>query len=107
MVYDNLGERVRRDFDSIEFMTFIHASPPRISCHEHGIIETVMPWTEKRSRFTLRFETRSVRMLQNIDTYNFAEIMSLSWQQAWNIIERAVKRGRERKKGASFRVGHR
>ena len=37
-------------------------------------------------------------MFQNIDTYNFTEIMRLSWQQAWNIIEMAVKRGRERKK---------
>lgn len=62
-VYDHLGERVWRDLDSVDFMTFIHASPPRISCPEHGIIESVMPRTEKRSRFTLRFETRSVRML--------------------------------------------
>ena len=96
-------------------MTFIHASPPRISCPEHGIIEAVMPWTEKRSRFTLRFETRSIRMLQNIDTYNFTDIMKLSWKQAWNILDRAVKRGRERKSGhpsitgideKSYRKGH-
>ncbi len=84
---------------ALNSLTFVHASYPRTSCPEHGIIETVMPWTEKRSRFTLRLEARSIMMLQNIDTYNFTEIMLLSWQQAWNIIERAVKRGRERKKG--------
>ena len=115
MVYDHLRERVWRDPDSIEFMTFIHASPPRISCPEHGIIEAVMPWTEKRPRFTLKFETRSIRMLQNIDTYNFTDIMKLSWKQAWNILDRAVKRGRERKSGhpsiigideKSYRKGH-
>ena len=115
MVYVHLKERIWRDLDSIEFMTFVHASQPRISCNEHGIIEAVMPWTEKRSRFTLRFETRSVRMLQNIDTYNFTDIMKLSWKQAWNIIERAVKRGIERKKSnpsiigideKSYRKGH-
>ncbi|MGC8673355.1 MAG: ISL3 family transposase, partial [Thermoplasmata archaeon] len=105
MVYDHLSERVWRDLDSIEFMTLIHATPPRISCPEHGVREAVMPWTEKRSRFTLRFETMSIRMLQNIDTYNFTEIMHLSWQQAWNIIERAVKRGRERKKGHPSMIG--
>ncbi len=105
MVYDHLSERVWRDLDSIEFMTFIHATPPRISCPEHGVREAVMPWTEKRSRFTLRFETMSIRMLQNIDTYNFTEIMHLTWQQAWNIIERAVKRGRERKKGHPSMIG--
>jgi len=105
MVYDHLSERVWRDLDSIEFMTLIHATPPRISCPEHGVREAVMPWTEKRSRFTLRFETMSIRMLQNIDTYNFTEIMHLTWQQAWNIIERAVKRGRERKKGHPSMIG--
>ena len=105
MVYDHLRERVWRDLDSIEFMTFIHASPPRISCPEHGIIEAFMPWTEKRSRFTVRFETRSIRMLQNIDIYNFTDIMKLSWKQAWNILDRAVKRGRERKRGHSTIIG--
>ena len=79
-------------------MTFIHAYPPRISCNEHGIIEAVMPWTERKSRFTLRFETRSIRILQNMDTSNFSDITRLSWNQAWNILERAVRRGRERKK---------
>jgi len=115
MVYDHLSERVWRDLDSIEFMTFIHTNPPRISCPEHGIIEAVMPWTEKRSRFTVRFETRSIGLLQHMDTLNFTEIMRLSWKQAWNIIERAVNRGRERKKDhpsiigideKSYRKGH-
>ena len=31
MVYDHLRERTWRDLDSVEFMTFIHANPPRIS----------------------------------------------------------------------------
>ncbi|MHB1663456.1 MAG: transposase family protein [Thermoplasmataceae archaeon] len=35
MVYDHLKERVWRDLDSVEFMTFIHANPPRICCREH------------------------------------------------------------------------
>ena len=93
MVYDHLRERIWRDLDSIEFMTFIHASPPRISCNEHGIIEAFMSSTEKRSRFTSRFETRSIRMLQNIDTYNLTDIMKLSWKQAWNIHDQDGEEG--------------
>ena len=77
MVYDHLRELVWRDFDSIEFMTFIHASPPGISCPEHGIIGAVMTWAEKRPRFTVRIEIRSIRMIQNIDTYNFTDILKL------------------------------
>jgi Transposase and inactivated derivatives len=44
-------------------------------------------------------------MLQNIDIYNFTDIMKLSWKQAWNILDRAVKRGRERKRGHSTIIG--
>jgi transposase len=90
MVYDHLKKRVWRDLDSIEFMTFIHANPPRISCNEHGIMEAVRPWAERRSKFTVMFETRSIDMLQHMDTLNFREIMGLSWKQAWNIIKKAV-----------------
>ena len=109
MVYDHLKERTWRDLDSIEFMTFIHANPPRISCPEHGVKESIMPWTEKTSRFSSRFssrfENRSIRMLQNIDTFNFTEIMKVSWNQAWNILDRSVERGRERKSGHPVMIG--
>ena len=66
MVYDHLHERIWRDLDSIEFMTFIHASPPRISCQEHGIREVSLPWAEKTSRFSARFETRSISEMSAI-----------------------------------------
>jgi transposase len=75
MVYDHLGERVWRDLGSIGFRTFIHAKPPRTQCPEHGIKEAVMPLSERRSRFTLRFEPKSIRMLQNMDIYNFTQVM--------------------------------
>ena len=105
MVYDHLGERVWRDLDSIGFRTFIHAKPPRIQCHEHGIREAIMPLSERRSRFTLRFESRSIRMLQNMDIYNFTQIMGISWNQAWNIIDHAVKRGMSRKSSRPRVIG--
>ena len=115
MVYDHLRERVWRDLDSIGFKTFIHARSPRIQCPEHGIREAVMPLSEKRSRFTLRFESRSIRMLQNMDVENFTRVMDISWSRAWNIIDHAVKRGLSRKTSRpriigvddkSYRKGH-
>ena len=38
-------------------------------------------------------------MLQNLDTFNFTEIMNVSWDHACNIPGRAVNRGMERKIG--------
>ncbi len=115
MVEDHLSERVWRGLDSIEFMTFIHASPPRISCSEHGILEGVMPWTEKTSVFTLRFETGSIRMLQNMDTYNFTEIMHVSARRHVTSLREHWRRVRtERRESSvlgidekSYKKGHR
>ena len=35
-VYDHVGERVWRHLDSCQFLTYLHARPPRVSCPEHG-----------------------------------------------------------------------
>lgn len=74
MVYDHLVDREWRDLESIGFKTFIHAKPARKQCTEPGIKAAVMPLSESRSRFTLIFELISIRVLQNMDLYNFTQI---------------------------------
>ena len=65
------------------FKTFTHSNPVGIRCTKNGIKEAVMPLSESRSRFTMRFKSKPIRMLQNMDLYNFIEIMGVSWNQAW------------------------
>ena len=36
-VYDHSDERAWRHLDSCAFLTFLHASPPRVACPEHGV----------------------------------------------------------------------
>ena len=36
-VYDHSAERAWRHLDSCAFLTFLHASPPRVACPEHGV----------------------------------------------------------------------
>lgn len=85
----------------MEFMAFIHAFHPRISCQKHGIREAMLSWTERIFRFSLRFETRPIKILQNLDVLNFTHITKISWKPAWkpawNTIDHAVKRGRTRR----------
>ena len=76
IVYDHLRERVWRNLDSIGFKTFIHARPLRIQCPEHGIREAVMHLSERRSRFTFRFELRLIRVLQNIENHHFLQFLA-------------------------------
>ena len=48
----------------------------------HGIREAVMSLSEHRSMFTMTFESKSIKKLQNMVLHNFTEIMGISWNQA-------------------------
>src|SRR5271166_2725046 len=55
-VYDHQPERVWRHLDSCQFLTYLHARPPRVSCPEHGVRQVTLPWAQAGSRFTNLFE---------------------------------------------------
>jgi transposase len=93
-VYDHLTERVWRHLDSCQFLTYLHASPPRISCPEHGVRQARLPWAEAGSRFTHLFEALAIDVLLAANVKRAAQILRISWDQAWHLMERAVLRGR-------------
>ena len=51
-VYDHQLERTWRHLDSMQCLTYLHASPPRVSCPAHGVRQVALPWAQARSRFT-------------------------------------------------------
>lgn len=95
--YDHLAERVWRHLDSCQFLTYLHASPPRVSCPEHGVHQVKLPWAEAGSRFTHLFEVLAIDVLQAANVKRAAQILRISWDQAWHLMERAVRRGRAAK----------
>jgi transposase len=99
-VYDHLAERVWRHLDSCQFLTYLHARPPRISCPEHGVRQARLPWAEEGSRFTHLFEVLAIDLLQAANIKRAAQILRISWDQAWHLMERAVLRGRAAKGAA-------
>jgi transposase len=96
-VYDHQPERVWRHLDSCQFLTYLHAQPPRVSCSVHGVKQVVLPWAESGSRFTHLFEALAIRVLLAANVQKSAELLRLSWDEAWGLMKRAVTRGRERK----------
>jgi transposase len=96
-VYDHQAERVWRHLDSCQFMTYLHAKPPRVECPEHGVKQARLPWAEAGSRFTHLFEVLAIDMLQAANVKRAAAILRISWDQAWHLMERAVLRGRAAK----------
>ncbi len=96
-VYDHLGERVWRHLDSCQFLTYLHACPPRVSCPEHGVHQVTLPWAQAGSRFTNLFEALAIDVLLAANVKKASEILRITWDEAWHLMERAVLRGRAAK----------
>ncbi|MGH8827912.1 MAG: ISL3 family transposase [Jiangellaceae bacterium] len=92
-VYDHSEERAWRHLDSCAFLTYLHASPPRVSCPEHGVRQARLPWAEPNSRFTILFERLAIDVLGACDVAAAAGLLRISWDQAWHLMDRAVARG--------------
>ena len=96
-VYDHPGERTWRHLDSCQFLTYLHAKPPRIKCPDHGVKQARLPWAEEGSRFTQLFEVLAIDILRATTVKQAAQILRITWDQAWHLMERAVFRGRAAK----------
>ena len=96
-VYDHLAEREWRHLDSCQFLTYLHARPPRVSCPEHGVHQVALPWAQSGSRFTHLFEALAIEVLLAANVKNAAAILRITWDEAWHLMERAVARGRAAK----------
>jgi transposase len=97
-VYDHTPPRAWRHLDSCHYRTFLHACVPRVACPQHGVKQVVVPWALPSSRFTLPFEQWAIAVLKETDVQGAAELLRMSWDQAWGIMERAVARGQKRKR---------
>ncbi len=95
--HDHGKERSWRHLDSCQFLTDLHAAPPRVACPEHGMRQVRLPWAEPMSRFTTLFECLAVDVLKACDVQGAARLLRLSWDEAWHLVERAVGRGQAAK----------
>jgi transposase len=96
-VYDHLGERTWRHLDSMQFLTYLHAQPPRVSCAQHGVKQVRLPWAQAGGRFTHMFEALGITVLRATNVKRAGEILRITWDEAWHIMQRAVMRGRAAK----------
>jgi transposase len=96
-VYDHAPERSWRHLDSCQFMTYLHARPPRVECPKDGVRQTRLPWAEPKARFTALFERLAIDMLRETDVLGATRILRISWDEAHHIMERAVARGQAAK----------
>jgi len=107
-VYDHSAERTWRHLDTCQYRTLLHASPPRVKCSKHGVHQAALPWADKKTQFTMLFERFAIDVMQATDVSHASRILRMTWDEAWSIQRRAVRRGqarRAREGKAPTRVG--
>jgi len=115
-LHDHHPERQWRHLDTCQYRTILHVAPPRSACPKHGARVVKLPWAEPSSRFTALFEALAIVWLKAASQKAVAGLLGLSWDEMHGIMERAVKRGLERREAdpvthigvdeKAFRKGH-
>jgi transposase len=90
--------RTLRYLDTCQYETFLEVQVPRIKCGKDGVQQIEIPFAEKHSRFTSRFERAILVWLQDSPISKVAENFKLSWDEVDGIMQRAVHRGLSRRK---------
>jgi transposase len=75
-----------------------------VACRHHGVKQILVPWALPSSRFTIPFEKFALTVLHETDIQGAAELLRISWDQTWGVMERAVARGQQRKRRRILRL---
>jgi len=91
-------QRQWRHLDTMQFETILKARVPRVK-YPDGHTEMVrVPWAQPHGRFTLLFECWAIEVLLACQNVTAAcALLDLDWSSAQRIMDRAVKRGLERR----------
>jgi len=96
-IYDHTPERRWRHLDTCDYETWLHARLPRVSCFYHGTTQIKPPLSEPHARMTHVMESRCIDVLKECSREGAAKLTGLSWDEADAVMQRAVKRGMERR----------
>ena len=94
--YDRRPRRWRH-LDTCQLRTWIEAEIPRVQCPQHGVKQIAIPWAEPGSQFTLLLERLAIDFLRECSVTGAAALLRITWDEAWGIKERAVRRGLARR----------
>ena len=97
-IADHAPERSWRHLDTMQFETLLRAAFRGANCGACGVKTTSVPWAGKHSRFTLLFEAMAIEVILACGNVKAAAgLLHLGWDSVHRIMERAVKRGLERR----------
>ena len=76
------GRRRWRALDLGTTVTEMEADSPRVSCLEHGVVATWVPWARHGSRFTRAFEDRAAWLTAQAAQSTVATLLRVTWRSA-------------------------
>jgi transposase len=85
----------------MQFQTILQAEMPRVECREHGVLHIPAPWAEEGSGFTALFEALVIDWLKAAPIATVARYLRLSWKAVDSIMQRAVRRGLQRRRATA------
>lgn len=105
-VYDHTKEREFRHLNTLQMTTWLHVRVPRVNCADHGVQQITHGLAEKNGKTTYEFERQAIEFQHECSIESTCRLLHMDWHTCWQIYERAVRRGLERKpKGIPSRIG--
>jgi transposase len=92
------GPRRWRALDLGSTVTWLEAESPTVSCPEHGVVVTAVPWARHGARFTTEFEDQVAWLVARSAQSTVAVLLRISWRSVAAIVTRVVgsqERGRD------------
>lgn len=115
-VYDTENKEWRH-LDFWQHRTRLQARVPRVSCSEHGVLQTEVPWARAGSGFTLMMEGMILLLAEQMSVAAAARLLRTTDKRLWRVIDHyvmAAHRGKDWSKvqkilvdETSSRRGHR
>ncbi len=96
-VYDRRPRRWRH-LDAWKYRTYLTTDLPRVSCPAHGVRTIAIPWADRSARVTYELEALVIDWLLETTVSAVSRKLGLSWTAVDGIMQRAVERGKSRKK---------
>jgi len=86
-----------RHLPTCQYKTILAAEVPRVRCPQHGVRTLAAPWSEPGSGFTALFEALVIDWLREASISAVARQLGLTWDEVDGVMQRAVRRGLERR----------
>ncbi len=91
--YDTLPERIWAFVPILNVPAFLHYSPRRVNCPEHGVVVEALPWSDGKRPYSKALMLFLGNWARRLSWKETALIFKVSWQAVYRSVEWMVEWG--------------